>query len=278
MDPCREAAPAWQRHGLHGADDQDGVDGAVLDGERVERSAPTGLQLRGRPRPAHRNNFHRHRLCAAWPFGRARGRDDGPILVTVVSTSRLLVVAEMSRARWPSSPSARSCRCLHRGSNAQAVSKTGEAARSLARADGQCKGRHASRRARSLRSRAGAGADIARARTASCACACSMRTGLARAAAGPTESCAACVAGGTPVDGGLVSLGGEEVGDEVDRGVDHLARILAPRRVHCDVCARRVVCFRSGVWRGCRGDLAWRLGEQGGTRAEIAPRDEAEKI
>ena len=234
-------------------------------------SAPTGSQPRGRPRPAHSGTGSQtHRLCA--------GRDDGRIIVTELSTSRLMVVAEMSRARWPSSPSARSCRCLHRGSNAQAVSKTGEAARSLARADGQCKGRHASRRARSLRSRAGAGADIARARTASCACACSMRTGLARAAAGPTESCAACVAGGTPVDGGLVSLGGEEVGDEVDRGVDHLARILAPRRVHCDVCARRVVCFRSGVWRGCRGDLAWRLGEQGGTRAEIAPRDEAEKI
>ncbi len=46
----------------------------------------------------------------------------------------------------------------------------------------------APRRARSLRTRAGAGADIARARAASCACACSMRTGLARAAAGPTEA------------------------------------------------------------------------------------------
>jgi hypothetical protein len=100
---------------------------------------------------------------APGPSGRARGRDDGRILVTVVSTSRLPVVAEMSRARWPSSPSARSCGCLHRGSNAQAVSKTGEAARST-RADGQRKLRRASRRARSLRSRAGAGADIARAR------------------------------------------------------------------------------------------------------------------
>ena len=99
---------------------------------------------------------------APGPSGRARGRDDGRILVTVVSTSRLPVVAEMSRARWPSSPSARSCSCLHRGSNAQAVSKTGEAARShvpMASASGV-----ALRRARSLRSRAGAGADIARAR------------------------------------------------------------------------------------------------------------------
>jgi hypothetical protein len=172
----REAAMWWTRCerrrrrggrggaccGDHGADDQDGVDGAVLDGERVEHSAPTGPQPRGRPRPAHRNSFHRHRLCAAWQCGRARGRDDGRILVTVVSTSRLPVVAEMSRARWPSSPSARSCGCLHRGSNAQAVSKTGEAARShvpMASASGV-----ALRRARSLRSRAGAGADIARAR------------------------------------------------------------------------------------------------------------------
>ena len=152
-------------------------------------SAPTGPQPRGRPRPAHR---HMHRLRAALgPSGRACGRDDGWILVTVVSTSRLPVVAEMSRARWPSSPTSRSCGCLHRGSNAQAVSKTGEAARSLARADGQCKWRRASRQAWSLRSRAGAGADIARARPrarAPAACACSMRTGLARAAAGPAEA------------------------------------------------------------------------------------------
>ena len=50
--------------------------------------------------------------------------------MTVVSTSRLPVVAEMSRARWPSCPTARSRGCLHRGSNTQAVSKTGEAAHS----------------------------------------------------------------------------------------------------------------------------------------------------
>jgi len=35
----REAAPAWQRLGSHGADNQDGVDGAALDGERVEQCA-----------------------------------------------------------------------------------------------------------------------------------------------------------------------------------------------------------------------------------------------
>jgi hypothetical protein len=94
-------------------------------------SAPTGPQPGGRPRPAHRlHRFHSHRLRAAWPSGRARGCDDGRILVTVVSTSRLPIVTEMSRARWPSSPTSRICGCLHQGSNAQAVSKTGEAARS----------------------------------------------------------------------------------------------------------------------------------------------------
>jgi len=43
VDPCREAARRGGRGGAccgdHGADDQDGVDGAVLDGERVEQCA-----------------------------------------------------------------------------------------------------------------------------------------------------------------------------------------------------------------------------------------------
>ena len=78
-------------------------------------SAPTGPQPRGQPLPAHyRHRLHRHRLRA--------GRDGGRIIVTELSTLRLPVVAEMSRARWPSSPTARSCGCLHRGSNAQVVS------------------------------------------------------------------------------------------------------------------------------------------------------------
>jgi hypothetical protein len=220
-------------------------------------------------------------LAPPGPSGRARGRDDGRILVTVVSTSRLPVVAEMSRARWPSSPSARSCGCLHRGSNAQAVSKTGEAARSLARADGQRKLHRASRRARSPRSRAGAGADIARARAASCACACSMRSGLARAAAGPTEAAPhawrPAGLGGTPVDGGLVSLGGEEVGDDVDRGVDRLSRILVPRGASIVMCAPGGWCACGVACGGAivlilRGGWAKRA-ELG---AEIAPRTEAE--
>jgi hypothetical protein len=63
------------------------------------------------------------------------------------------------------------------------------------------------------------------------------------------------------VDGGLVSLGCEEVGDEVDRGVDRLARVLVPRRVHCDVCAWGGVRAELSVpWLGYRVDLACWLG------------------
>ena len=39
------------------------------------------------------------------------------------------------------------------------------------------------------------------------------------------------------------------VGDEVDRGVDRLARALVPQRVHGDACAW-VLCVRSGVCGG----------------------------
>ena len=55
--------------------------------------------------------------------GPARGRAGGRILVTVVSKSRLPVVAEMSMARWPSSPTARSCGCLHRGATRKPSAK-----------------------------------------------------------------------------------------------------------------------------------------------------------
>ena len=44
------------------------------------------------------------------------------------------------------------------------------------------------------------------------------------------------------MDGGLVSLGGEEVDDDVDRGVDRLARIL--------VAAAMVMCALGG-WCAC---------------------------
>ena len=173
------------------------------------------------------------------PCGRARGRDDGRILVTVVSTLRLPVVAEMSRARWPSSPSARSCGCLHRGSNGKAVSKTGEAARShVPMASASCVARggwRASRRARSW-GRRGSGR-----RACACAPAACAPVSLSRAAAGPTESCARCMRGclqsGGHTCGWRVGVPGlEEVGDEVDRGVDRLARALVPRRMYCDGC------------------------------------------
>ena len=78
------------------------------------------------------------------------------------------------------------------------------------------------------------------------------------------------------MDGGLVSLGSEEVslGDEVDRGVDRPARILAPRRVHCDVCAWRVSCVWSGVC--CGGAVV--LISRGGwaKRAELGRRSHLE--
>ena len=153
-------------------------------------SAPTGPQPRGRPRPAHR-----HRLCAA--------RDGGRILVTELSMLCLPVVAEMSRARWPSSPTARSCGCLHRGSNAQAVSKAGEATRShVPMASASCvarRGRSASRRAHSW-GRRGSGRR---------ACTCSMCTGLScaraqrqgRPKAARPACVAACRARGTPAMG-----------------------------------------------------------------------------
>ena len=148
-------------------------------------SAPTGPLPRGRPRPAHR---HRRRLGQAGE----RGRDGGRIIVTVVSTSRLPVVAEMSRGRGRASrrarPHAAAAACAGVATR-KPSGKTGEAARALARADGQRNWRRAEAGApRRARSRAGAGADIALAHAASCACACSMRTGLARAAAGPTEA------------------------------------------------------------------------------------------
>ena len=150
------------------------------------------------------------------------------------------------------------------GSNAQAISKTGEAARShvpMASASGI-----APRRARSLRSRAGAGADIARPRAACAPASRAQRQGRPKLLRMPGggHTCGWC---------------SEEVGlgDEVDCGVGRLARIIAPRRVHCDVCAWRVSCVWSGVCcGGARVDLAWRLGEEGGTRAEIAPGTEAE--
>jgi hypothetical protein len=88
--------------------------------------------------------------------------------MTVESTSCLPVVAEMSRVRWPLSPTARSCGCLHRGSNAQAVSKTGEVARShVLMASVSCVARRPARLGGHLVG-AGEGADGARVRVCTC--------------------------------------------------------------------------------------------------------------
>ena len=183
----------------------------------------------------------RHRLCAA--------RDGGRIIVTELSMLCLPVVAEMSRARWPSSPSARSCGCLHRESNAKAVSKTGVAARShVPMASASCVargGRRASRQARERTARVHL-QHVHR----SLACARSGRANRklralhARLPAGP---------GGTHLRWvGVPGL--EEVGDKVDRGVDRLARALVPRRVYCDGCVW-VLCARSGYGVECAAGL-----------------------
>jgi hypothetical protein len=193
--PCRGCGGA--RCGCHGADDQAGADGAALDGEWVEQCADGAAASRT--------------TAPGSLQAQVTGKGFAPCVTAaghVLSTLRLPVVAKMSRARMPSSPTARSCGCLHRGSNAQAVSKTGDAARShvlMASASGVARrGRSASRRAHSW-GRRGSG---------KCACTCSMCTGLSRARAQregrPKAARAACVAacrtGGTPAGGGLVSL------------------------------------------------------------------------
>ena len=206
-------------------------------------SAPTGPQPRGRPRPAHRHTQASRRLGQAGE----RGRDGSWIIMTVESTSRLPVVAEMSRVRWPLSPTARSCGCLHRGSNAQAVSKTGEAARShLLMASVSCVARRPARLGGHLVG-AGEGAYGARVRV----CTCSMCTGLARNGRADRKLRAlhAGRAGRHTCEWSVGVPGLEEFHDEVDSGVDRLARALVPRRVHGDVCAW-VLFVRSGVCGG----------------------------
>ena len=159
--------------------------------------------------------------------GRARGCAGG---VTLVSTSRLPVVAEMSRTRWPPSPTARSCGCLHRGSNAQAVSKTGEAARShVPMGSASCVARRPARLGTHVVG-AGAGADGARARVhLQHAHRSRARVRCGRADRKLRAACVAAGRAGGHTCGWWVGVPGlEEVGDEVDRGVDRLARALVP--------------------------------------------------
>ena len=75
--------------GGHGIDDHAGADGAALDGERDKQCAD-GVAASRTTAPGSLQ-VHRHRLRAA--------RDGGRIIMTVESTSRLPVVAEMSRVR-----------------------------------------------------------------------------------------------------------------------------------------------------------------------------------
>ena len=216
-------------------------------------SAPTGPQPRGRPRPAHRHRLHRYRLRAAWAMRESagvtaagsscdRGVDVAPAGRGGDVEGAMAVEPERSQLQLPAPGEQRASRQQNWRGGA------------LARADGQRKWRRAeAARAWSLRSRAGAGADIARARPRARAPAACAPASRAQRQGQPKLR---RMRGGRPGWGThlcgcwLVSLGGEEVGDEVDHGVDRLARILVPRRVHCDVCAWRVVCVRSGVCCG----------------------------
>ena len=229
--------------GGHGGNGQAGADGAALDGERVEQCADGAA--------ASRTTAPGSQAKASRRLGGERGRDGGRIFVTVVSTSRLPVVVEMLRARWPSCPTARSCGCLHRGSNAQAVSKTGEAARShVPMGSASCVARRPARLGRHVVG-AGAGADGARARVhLQHAHRSRARVRCGRADRKLRAACVAAGRAGGHTCGWWVGVPGlEEVGDEVDRGVDRLVRALVPRRVHCDVCVL-VLCVRSGVCGG----------------------------
>ena len=140
--------------GRHGCDDQDGVDGAAPSRTtaRARLTGFTGFTVIGFAPPG--------------PCGRARRRAGGRILVTVVSMSIdvapagrggdvegvVAVEPDLSHLRLPAPGEQRASRQQNRRGGA------------LASADGHRKWRRASRRARSLRSRAGAGADIARTR------------------------------------------------------------------------------------------------------------------
>ena len=169
--------------GGHGADDQAGVDGAVIDGERVEQCADGAAASRttASGSQASQAQLHRHRLRAAWakrqspracrrPDPRDRGVDVAPAGRGRDVEDALAVEPDRTQLRLPAPGEQRASRQQNRRGGA------------LARADGQRKWHHASAGAESTESgRLGSGH---RARAASC----SMCTGLARAAAGPTEA------------------------------------------------------------------------------------------
>ena len=154
-------------------------------------------------------------------------------------------------ARWPSSPTARSCGCLHRASNAASCQQNRRGGE-VARADGE----HKLRRAEAGAPLGGhdvwacAGADGARARVHLLHVHRSRAQQQGRPKAARTAGEAASRAGHT-CGWWVVVPGLEEVDDEVDCGVDRLARALVPRRVHGDVCAWVFVRAEWSVWRGC---------------------------
>ena len=207
------------------------------------RSAPTGPQPRGRSRPAHWR-----RLSAAWVKRERAGlMGAADHLVTVVSTSRLPIYCRSWR------------RCRGRGGHrarplAAAAACTGGATRKPSAK--QARGGALARTCRwpaqvALRSGGRGVFRVGQARERSSRARGLVRVQHAhrpRARSGRADrSCAACVAAGragTHVDGGLVSLGSEEVGDEVDRRVDRLARIVVCRGASIVMCAL-------GGWCAC---------------------------
>jgi hypothetical protein len=148
-------------------------------------SAPTGPLPRGRPRPAHRHRLHRYRFRAAKrlspracrrPDPRDRGVDVAPAGRGGDVEGAVAVEPDRTHLRLPAPGKQRASRQQNRRGGALA---------------------HTCRWPAQVASRLAAGAESTesgrrgsghRARAASCACACSTCTGLARAAAGPTEA------------------------------------------------------------------------------------------
>ena len=131
--------------GGHGADDQAGVDGAVIDGERVEQCADGAAASRttASGSQASQAQLHRHRLRAAWakrqspracrrPDPRDRGVDVAPAGRGRDVEDALAVEPDRTQLRLPAPGE----QCASRQQN-----RRGGA---LARADGQRKWHRAS--------------------------------------------------------------------------------------------------------------------------------------
>ena len=161
--------------GGQGADDQDGVDGAALDGERVEQCADGAAASRTSTPGSQAQVSKAQRLCVDWAM-----RPDS--LVTVVDVApagrggdvegEVAVEPDRTQLRLPAPGKQRASR--------QQIRRGGALARTC---------RWPAQVASRLGGRGVYGVGQAREQTAaSCACTCSMRNGLARTAAGPTEA------------------------------------------------------------------------------------------